>query len=292
MCDLYVNFPSYPNINENVERWKHDEKILEEECHAFNGQYECAEKISNEIIRKLGKKSFSIVSDYDCGTFKQVLVKVNIVNDVFAFKLCWGNFFGLNKENKRVNIEIYVNIANLTEEKIVVLKNKISEVISHEIMHGYITMNKLLNSGEFDDISDFYGKIVNIMNTSDTPEIVGLTRSFYLCYYQEAQAMVSQAWKECENKIKKWQYDLTLDNFKFVLFGNSIYKDYSKALRFCKKLSTSPETISVIFDDLTQFGIVIPKERRKRILAQLCNKLEKTLRLIMKSCWCYFNKMQ
>jgi hypothetical protein len=294
MSDLYVNFLPNPTPNECriLEQRRVGKKLLNEECHVFNHQYECAEIIAEKVLQCIFEKKESLVVDYDCISFQKIYVSIKLIINKEDSTLCWGAFYSLNKEEESIKLLLTINLSELKRLGHNKAKNKIAATIIHEIMHGHISMNRHKKSENVFDAPDYYDKIQNVTRNAQAESLLyGIARGLYLTYYQEAQAITSQAWKETLNNFQQWNYPPTRDGFIKAFFGTDSYEDYSSALYWYNFLLERKDLIPDLIQKLGKYGINLPKNKIK-LFSVTQKKLEKTLRLIMKSCWYYFNKMQ
>ena len=172
------------NIINNV-----DVLPLTEELHSFEGQTDLSKELAQHILFMLEKDIKQ--QDY----FPQnnnVFKVVNIDLMPSETNNIRGDIRGFNIETKTVMLTIYINKLILGFQSSNIILNRLSHVIAHELMHGYIFTQKETTE-ETMDIPPYYGTALSIMRHGYEGIIQDFAYALYATYYHETQAIISQA---------------------------------------------------------------------------------------------------
>lgn len=290
---LLKNHLPYEGYGERFKRAISDRRILDEECHIFSGQYECADIIAKKVLSAISSGIAEITVDYDCGSFKHIFIKIYCSEDYSSFNLCKGNIYALNKEESTIKITLFVNSIVLAKTSRNKAEQEISSVIIHEMMHGNVFMSRIASKSKrikaIDDNPSYYEKVNWLSQNSKSEAVSDFARALYLANYNESQAMISQGWKETKYQLRLFTHPYSMENFKSAFMETPIRKDFSKAIDICKNMLAYPKLRDFVFKNLEENDIVLSGDSQK-IVRNICNKLEKAFRTLVRSCCHYFLK--
>lgn len=284
--DLILNNFDYVNYAETHYRLKESALLITEECHVFDKQYACANEVALAVINCIndGKKEVSVSGKW--GKIRVVYVKI-IWSEMP--ELCKGDCYGVNNDEYSVKITLYINHTLYLEYNTQTAIDYISTVIVHELMHGNIFINRMdSNVKDVIDIPIYYDAIKDILSQPQSDNEYLFARMLYLAYYQETQAMISQAWNEVKSKLKCYNGDDTTEDFKLNLQETDVFQDFMTASKFCKKLMHSENFSKQVFLMMENRGISF--KNHQKLLNKISTKLETSLKKMINSCYFYYVK--
>lgn len=191
-----------------------NETILNESLGVFEGQYEIAEYLSNISYEMLNKKTNKNTVNVE--QYKTWLKYVNLTLNIEYDNLLPNINARLEKiGTDSVNIIINVSYPCLNIYNETIMKNKILNCITHELMHDNIFIKRYTNGiEEFDDTPDEYPIYIQIMDENNPNTLLykfGL--ALYSTFYQETQAIISQ----------------TVSNLRLILMKQDVSNDEIKS---------------------------------------------------------------
>lgn len=203
------------NINESKYINKID-SLLNEECGNFKNQYLLAKELANVVIDnyKSGIYRFEY-KPINNSIFKTVLIDL----DRNALPNSSASINRINDEERLIGISISIPYRLMIDKQDIALK-RIYDAITHELMHGYVYLNRMGNNVEnVIDTPEWYEKLQILRNNVNYDSLVyKFSYAMYATYYQEVNAIVSQS--------KVQFHELTKN-----LEKNN--KNYNKALKQC-----------------------------------------------------------
>ena len=279
--DLKLNNFDYVDYSETHYRIKENTRLITEECHIFDKQYDCAKEVALAVINAISDGNNQITVTGNWNKIKTVYVKIVWLE---IPELCKGNIFGANNDKGSVKITLYINHTLYLEYNVQNVLDELSTAIIHELMHGNIFINRMdSNVEDVEDTPNYYGIIKDIFSRPQSDNEYMFARVLYLAYYQEAQAMVSQAWGEVKNELKCYNGDDTIGDFKLNLLEIDTFQDFTNAIKFCKRLMYNEALAKQVFFMMEQRGIIF--KNPQKALKKIMNKLEKSLKKLINSCY-------
>ena len=228
-----------------------EEKIvimLEEEAHSFSGQYEIARKCAFAIIEALEVGNTATVVDASDinKDFKRIEIIINNTDSpIDKTNARFIQLNGVGLFNLLINISLDTRIKRYSEKFA-----DIKDVISHELMHGEIFQKRYDNivdiNGdikELDDVPSEYGYIVKVMQkfSEIRTDSYYYARALYSIYYQETQALISQAWPQFEIEMKQigmgYADACIYSNFIGLFKKTDVYQTFMNNLLIADKIS-------------------------------------------------------
>lgn len=264
---------------------------IDEECHIFDGQYEWAKSIADEVIQHIMAKEYNFIVEAKYGTFQTVDVTINIIEG----NECHGNIYRINDDEEKIWINLFIGEFSFKGKNYQQIKNKLLIPIVHELMHGNIFLNRMKSDSVGDDKVDetpiYYGNLVDAMNNTEPgSDSYVFSRALYLSYYQETQAMISQVWAEIKYQFDNNSQNLTKGKFKYALMHSDVYKDVSDSIWICQRMIDDYYTRINVFDELQKYGIEFDEKRNFSIIKNILNKLIRMKKKLINTAYFYFIK--
>lgn len=237
-------------INEKCKKF--GEPILLESLGSFKNQKNMSYDISEKLL--------SVCYGESNGTIKVNLEKYNdkfIKSASVHFNRDYNNTSGeLNNigDNGEVKITVNISIMDLRCLSKKSLFNRISFIISHELMHSNVFYNRYYNGQDIYDKPEEYDNSLVLKNDMENdPIISGFAYALYNTYYHEIQAMVSQTNVEIQSLYNKRKID---NNTLTKSIKNcNAYKIYSNNLMVCSKLKNNEPKKKELLEYLRKYGI-------------------------------------
>lgn len=264
---------------------------IDEECHIFDGQYEWASAIADEVIQHIMMKEYNFIVEAKYGTFREVDVTIDIVEG----NECHGNIYRINDDEKKIWIKLFIGEFSFKGKNYQQIKNKLLIPIVHELMHGNIFLNRMasdsVNDDKVDETPYYYENLIKAMdNTIPGSDSYIFSRALYLSYYQETQAMISQVWAEMRNLFSEKAQILTKNDFKYALLHIDLYKDVSDSIWICRRMMDEYYTRVKVFEELQTYGIEFDEKRNHSIIKRILNRLIKMKKKLINTAYFYFKK--
>ena len=264
---------------------------IDEECHIFDGQYEWASAIADEVIQHIMMKEYNFIVEAKYGTFREVDVTIDIVEG----NECHGNIYRINDDEKKIWIKLFIGEFSFKGKNYQQIKNKLLIPIVHELMHGNIFLNRMKSNNVADDKVDetpnYYENLIHAMNDAEPgSDSYIFSRALYLSYYQETQAMISQVWAEMRNLFSEKAQILTKNDFKYALLHIDLYKDVSDSIWICRRMMDEYYTRVKVFEELQTYGIEFDEKRNHSIIKRILNRLIKMKKKLINTAYFYFKK--
>lgn len=264
---------------------------IDEECHIFDGQYEWASKIVDEVIQHIMMKEYNFIVAAKYGVFQTVDVTINIIEG----DECHGNIYRINDDEGKIWIKLFIGEFSFKGKNYQQIKNKLLIPIVHELMHGNIFLSRMasnsIDDDKVDETPDYYENLIKAMNnTVPGSDSYIFSRALYLSYYQEMQAMISQVWAEIKNQFGNKTGNLTKSDFKYALLHVDVYKDVSDSIWICRRMMEEYYTRIHVFEELQKYGIEFDGRRNFSIIKKILNKLIKMKKKLINTAYFYFIK--
>lgn len=279
--DLILKNPHYSVSSSD--RYNRAIRRLDEACHAFEGQYSWARVIARECVKAIRAGKTQVKVDFTYNIFSTAYVTIEQKK---MSCLCKGNIYQINTDEGFIKIMVYVNpvmMKNVGEE---ILIKEIYSVVTHELMHGNIYANRMLSpkipENKVDETPDYYQKLQYAMGEEDSGDYnYWFARMLYLYFYQEAQAIASQAYAEFCNYISRYSIkELTISRVKGIICQLSLYGEYSKSIEFCEDILNGNISIEDFKQFLKKYAITLPDKNHLRFIKKMKRKFVATLKKI------------
>ena len=167
-----------------------DCNILTEELHSFEGQLPLTKEVAEHIYWMLTNdvKQQSYHPNHSAFNVINITIDPNDNNSIKA------SLDGFSIEEKTISMTIKINKLLLGFQSQNILVNRISHVITHELMHGYVFIQQDIPQEDV-NIPSTYGIALTIMRHGqyESELLQDLAYALYSTYYQEVQAIISQA---------------------------------------------------------------------------------------------------
>lgn len=264
---------------------------IDEECHIFDGQYEWASKIVDEVIQHIMMKEYNFIVAAKYGVFQTVDVTINIIEG----DECHGNIYRINDDEGKIWIKLFIGEFSFKGKNYQQIKNKLLIPIVHELMHGNIFLSRMasnsIDDDKVDETPNYYENLIHAMNDVEPgSDSYIFSRALYLLYYQETQAIISRVWAEMRNLFSKKAQILTKNDFKYALLHIDLYKDVSDSIWICRRMMDEYYTRVKVFEELQTYGIEFDEKRNHSIIKRILNRLLKMKKKLINTAYFYFKK--
>lgn len=263
--------------------------ILNESVHQFDSQQEVSDRCAESVADAM--KSFSETCTVNCSDISKVVTCVYITIQYTPIRLdrVFGKITRVNSGEVYITIDVDLELRMSSRERII---GEVGHTISHELMHGNIFQKRADNDlDQVDDQPEWYQKVARVMSEcSDSQDAYMLAYSLYSSYYQEAQAMSSQAWLQAKMMFVKQPYStmpktMTLGNYVFGIASRTdVYSDQERAFEFLSELIGSKDynrRISEINKVFSRYGINFTDKELMKMTEYAKDRIEKTMRNIL-----------
>ena len=266
----------YDTVNDELA-----DKILTESLGSFSLQKEMSFYIAEKCLNVLNNKSDSTIS-VDLRRFQDCLLKeAEITIKVIEFDESRGEIYSLDTD--KVYINLYINAYTLTALKREELIHHIATIISHELMHGNIYLQRYKNNQVINDSPDYYSTVVQIIRDYGTDNIVGnFAHALYNTYYQERQAFVSQTNLYVKSQIKN-KNNLSTHEFYRLIKSTMSYSIYANNLDTVNKLENSEFLRGKVLNVFSKYGLFFHMKDFMQLLKWIKHVSENTLQKIIKN---------
>lgn len=142
-------------------RYHESRRMLEEECHAFEEQYQWARNVAKQCVINMrsGFSSFQVAYSY--GAFNNA--DVTIILDESDF-LCHTEIYRVNTDTGIIYINAYYSRNLLNHYKDYQIEDETYRIVVHEMMHRNIFASRIkspdVEDDKVDDTPDYYQNIV------------------------------------------------------------------------------------------------------------------------------------
>lgn len=246
------------------------EKLITESLGAFQDQYALSKEISDlayyMFMKNIKKNIYNPLNNKEIKVI-DLTVLVNPIHILHA------TIIGVNGEDGKVIIELHIPEAYRMANKDKVI-NAISNVVVHELMHGNVYIKRINN--KVDNVVDtpfYYDKLIYILRSVSEKHICRkFAYALYSTYYQEVNAMVSQANIQLSNIIGYGTK--TNDEIKNNLPKIEAYQIYNEIVKdTIPKINsmTNEEIENNIVNIFKQFNIQISV----KFVRDMCKKMNK-----------------
>lgn len=284
---------SVPQSTEEVIRARRKETmLLREECHAFERQYNWAKEIASETIKQIGLKkyNFIVAFEYDC--FHYVDVTVEESDSDF---LCSGELYSLDPDIGIAKIRLYINFSLLKQYNKNIAENEIYRVVTHELMHANIFLqrykSKTVDNNDIDETPDYYEGILAAMRDNSASRNCYLfARAMYIYYYQETQAITSQAWSELESMLMNHKGVVTNSAIRDAIFCTQSYDDIISSIVLCEKINDYSRLADEISQFLSKHNIQLTSNEIISLSKKIEYRMRRMLRKFIANAYYYFKK--
>ena len=197
----YIELKNKNNFINECENYQLLNEIVDEENHMFNTQYKLANEVANVVYSMILKDVKNNI--YPTSNREHIdTIAIKIEDGFNPYNSVVANIYRVNNENKRIAISLTLppNIYTIDKETAI---RKISNAITHELMHGNIFINRADNGQKINDMPNYYAYLLKIMQTIDNEDDVAYKFAYalYATYYQEMQAIISQTAQGIKNII-------------------------------------------------------------------------------------------
>ena len=187
------------HLNKLNETYSFDKEI-NESLGSFNYQQKLAMDIASimykMMINREEKNYYKINNNFFHGIISQIILKIDgTINMALS-----ANIYSLDVDKHEVVIHLLYPNYYVKNDKEIVIK-AFSSVISHELMHLNITIERYLKGVDPENRPKYYDNAINALRDLHQTdfnslkyknEIYFFFRTIYLSYFQEIQAIISQ----------------------------------------------------------------------------------------------------
>ena len=290
---LDIKHPEFETTFLGVNRRYHESRrMLEEECHAFEEQYQWARDIAKQCVANLRNGFFSFQVEHRYEAFSNVDVTIILDESVF---LCHAEIYRINTNTGTIYINVYYSRNLYSYYKDYQLEDETYRIVVHEMTHGNIFAHRIkyleVEDDKVDDTPDYYQNIVQAMRyypvNSDEYLFV---RAMYLYYYQEKQAIISQGYAEIDNELRSLNKTTVKNSeIKNLIWRTESYKDFADSKMICNKIIKYPHIRTKIQISLKDYDINMPNRKFLAFVKNIRKSLAAGLKNIVANkyyyCW-------
>lgn len=216
-------FTPKKKVTENIQ----SRRLIDEALGSFDGQYHLADLISQVAYDMfIDNVHNQTIENIDNESIKQVFIELDTNTLLPQIK---GTIVSLNLEEKKIGLKLMIS-PKLKKVNSAIVKKRIKNVITHELMHGKIFLSRLENDVELEDAPDYYNAIIYLMGVSNEDSLLyKFCYALYATYYQEVNAIVSQTNIQMYN-ILGYGKEHSNDEIKLAIMKTEPYQIYSMIL--------------------------------------------------------------
>lgn len=256
--------------------------LIIESLGSFDNQIKIAEEIGGICYEMLKSNVERNVFDIDSDVIKHV--DLTIKCDTPNYEITAS----INSLDSNGTIGVVISIPLryrlIGNEK--AMTNKISDILSHELMHGNIFLKRFENKVEINDAPEYYGNLLRILENEDQEnDLYQIAFALYSTYYHEVQAFTSQTAKSIKD-IYGGKLTYSNDEIKNGIMQSEGYMIYSNIINGKVKDIIDYEDLVIetyILPRLNDYGVSFNVEELRASLCKAVNVAKKALHKIFKN---------
>lgn len=258
-------------------------ELLDESLGAFNEQYKIAEYISDIAFDMLLKNiNKNVVDIEDDSIIKQVDITLNLHAISIGIKAQLEN---IDDNGKAFILITFPENIQFNKSKDYII-GQLTSIISHELMHANVILNRFNNNEEINDMPSYYPNVLAIIqNEDENSDIYAIGYGLYSTYYQEVQAFVSQTSSDIR-KLYGGKLTYTSDEIKEGLKHSDAYMVYSNNIhgKLNNILEYSDECIEdTILPYLERYELTFTAKELRKEIKKIINVSKKAIHNIYRN---------
>lgn len=211
-------------LSEEIKKKSYE--LLDESLGSFERQHVLAREIACAAYDMMVHGVNRNVIDVDNGIIKSVDLTLSFNTPSYDFR---GTIENLNDEGTVfVKIDIPARCRHMSNSDYVI--GRFSVVLSHELMHANIFLNRFNNNEEISDAPIYYPNLIAVIRNEREGSVMhAVAYALYSTYYHEIQAFVSQTAQEIKDmfggKLKYSNDEIRRgikDSESYIIYSNNI----------------------------------------------------------------------
>lgn len=256
--------------------------LIIESLGSFDNQIKIAEEIGGMCYEMLKSNVERNVFDIDNDVIKHV--DLTIKRDTPNYEIT-ASINSLDS-NGTIGVVISIPLRYRLIDNENAMTNKISNILSHELMHGNIFLKRFENKVEINDAPEYYGNLLRILENEDQEnDLYQIAFALYSTYYHEVQAFTSQTAKSIKD-IYGGKLTYSNDEIKNGIMQSEGYMIYSNIINGRVKDIIDYEDLVIetyILPRLNDYGVRFNVEELRASLCKAVNVAKKALHKIFKN---------
>lgn len=256
--------------------------LIIESLGSFDNQIKIAEEIGGICYEMLKSNVERNVFDIDSDIIKHV--DLTIKRDTPNYEIT-ASINSLDS-NGTIGVVISIPLRYRLIDNEKAMTNKISDILSHELMHGNIFLKRFENKVEINDAPEYYGNLLRILENEDQEnDLYQIAFALYSTYYHEVQAFTSQTAKSIKD-IYGGKLTYSNDEIKNGIMQSEGYMIYSNIINGRVKDIIDYEDLVIetyILPRLNDYGVRFNVEELRASLCKAVNVAKKALHKIFKN---------